>query len=70
MGDLDRRKHDVDVMERVIGDIQENSDGPPGRVIDVEVPSTSPIVELVVNLSYEGPPAPDRRRQEGPGRSS
>jgi hypothetical protein len=62
MGDLDRRKHDVDVMERVIGDIQENSDGPPARVIDVEVPSTSPIVELVVSLSYEGPSAADRRR--------
>ena len=66
MGDLDRRKHDLDIVERVIGDIQDGADGPPGRVIDVEVPSTGgsqSIVELVVNLSDEGPSAPDGRHE-------
>jgi hypothetical protein len=66
MGDLDRRKHDVDIIERVIGGIQEGSDGPHARVVDVEVPSAvgSPsIVELVVNLSDESPATPDRPRE-------
>jgi hypothetical protein len=65
MGILDRRKHDVDVIERVIGGIQESSDGPPGQVIDLEVPSaggSQSIVELVVNLSDESP-STDRRRK-------
>ena len=66
MAALDRRKHDVDVIERVIGGIQESSDGPPGQVIDVEVPSdggSQSIVELIVNLSHDGPPAYDRGRE-------
>ena len=65
MGSLDRRKHDVDVIERVIGGIQESSDGPPGQVIDVEVPTgggSQSIVELIVNLSHERPRADDRGR--------
>ena len=66
MGDLDRRKHDVDIIERVIGGIQEGSDGPPARVVDVEIPSaggSQSIVELVVNLSDESPATPDRPRE-------
>jgi hypothetical protein len=65
MGDLDRRKHDVDIIERVIGGIQEGSDGPHERVIDVEVPSIggSPIVELIVNLADDSPTGPDRRHE-------
>jgi hypothetical protein len=64
MGDLDRRKHDVDIIERVIGGIQEGADGPHERVIGVEVPSIggSPIVELVVNLSDDSATT-DRRRE-------
>jgi hypothetical protein len=72
MGDLDRRKHDVDVIERVIGGLQASSDGPPGQVIDVEVTSTDgpSIVELVVNLSEERRSSTDRRRSPPPEGSS
>jgi hypothetical protein len=58
MSDVDRRKTDVDVIERVIGGIQESADGPPGQVIDVKVPATpgspSSIVEVVVNIPADG----------------
>jgi hypothetical protein len=74
MGDLDRRKTDVDVIERVIGGIQESADGSPGRVIDVEIPthpgSPSSIVEVVVNIPAEGAYAPEGWHEAGPGRSS
>jgi hypothetical protein len=73
MGDLDRRKHDVDIIERVIGDIQDSSDGPPRRVVDLEVPSAGgrqSIVELVVNISDERPTQPDHRREQASSRSS
>jgi len=65
MGDLDRRKHDVDIIERVIGGIQEGSDGPHARVVDVEIPSAggSQSLELVVNLSDQSPAEPERRRE-------
>ena len=68
MGDLDRRKHDVDVIERVLGVVHEaiGPDEPRRRVIDVDVPATngyrSASVELIVNLSDERRSADDRRR--------
>ena len=57
MGDLDRRKHDVDVIERVLGGVQDSlrPDEPRRRVIDLDVPATngfrSSNVELIVSLS-------------------
>jgi hypothetical protein len=69
MGDLDRRKHDVDVHERVLGGVQDrlSSDEPQSLVFNVTVPSTggsrSSIVEVVVNLSDEGRPRSDRDRE-------
>jgi hypothetical protein len=65
--DLDRRKHDVDVIERVLGGIHDRlvPDEPWGRVIDVTVPSSSgpTAMELVVNLADEPPAGPDSRRR-------
>jgi hypothetical protein len=65
MGDLDRRKHDVDVIERVLGGLQDGS-GPDAtriRVIDVEMPwaggSTHSTLELTVGLM---PDEQERRR--------
>ena len=55
MGDLDRRKHDVDIIERVIGGICEtgSSDGRT-RVVELNVPSvigsSRPILELTVGI--------------------
>jgi hypothetical protein len=56
MGDVDRRKHDVDVIERVLGGIHDNAR--PSRhatdLLDVEVPwldgSTRSTVEMTVDL--------------------
>ena len=69
MGALDRRKHDVDVLERVLGGVQDrlSSDEPQSIVIDVAVPSSSgsrsSIAEVVVNLSEEVRPPSDRDRE-------
>ena len=69
MSDIDRRKHDVDVLERVLGGVQDrlSSDEPRSLVIDVAVPSASgspsSIVEVVVNLSEEHRPPSDRHRE-------
>ena len=55
MGRLDRRKHDVDIIERVIGGIRETgtSDNRT-RVVELNVPSVSgssgPILELTVGI--------------------
>ena len=65
MGDVDRRKHDVDVIERVLGGIHDAVDlNEPARRIDVEVPSStgSSIVELIVNLSEDEYDRGSRRR--------
>jgi hypothetical protein len=68
MGDLDRRKHDVDVIERVLGGVQDTlgADEPRRQVIDVEVPATNGVrsshLELIVNLSEDRRSMPDRRR--------
>ena len=55
MGDIDRRKHDVDIIERVLGGIRE-SDAPEARthVVDLDLPRGSgfghPTLELTVGL--------------------
>ena len=64
--DLDRRKHDVDIIERVLGGIRDSdtADGRP-RVFDVDVPwvsgSRDQTLELTVGIdnSESGP----RRRR-------
>lgn len=63
MASLDRRKHDVDVIERVLGGIR-GSDTAEGRtrVFDVDVPWVSgcrdQTLELTVGIDDEG----DHRR--------
>ena len=59
MGDVDRKKHDVDVIERVLGGIRDNTDASKHStaVFDVDVPwfggSTHSTVELTVGLPPE-----------------
>ena len=72
MGDVDRRKHDVDILERVLGGIRDS--GEPerhSRVVDVDVPgaSDSPhaTLELTVGVD-ENVSSPDRPK--GPRRRS
>lgn len=55
MGDVDRRKHDVDIIERVLGSIRDSSgDHDRTRVVNVDVPrnssSTRSTLELTVGL--------------------
>ena len=56
MGGVDRKKHDVDIIERVLGSAREGA-GPEDRstdLLDVDVPSfggsTRSTVELMVGL--------------------
>ena len=65
MGRLDRRKHDVDVIERVIGGVRDtDGSGPPTRVVDFDVPGvdgyTRSTLELTVGL--DDTETPSRRR--------
>jgi hypothetical protein len=68
MGDLDRRKHDVDVIERVLGGVQDSlrPDEPHRQIIDLDIPATSGYrsshVELIVDLTDDRRSTPDRRR--------
>jgi hypothetical protein len=68
MGDVDRKKHDVDIIERVLGNIREGGGAPEEstRLLDVEVPwlggSTRSTVELTVGLPSESRPDDDRTR--------
>jgi hypothetical protein len=70
MGDLDRKKHDLDVIERVLGGVRDtgNSAEKSTRLISVEVPwlggSTRSTLELTVGLSSDSPPDADRDRDE------
>lgn len=71
MGDVDRKKHDVDVIERVLGgtgaDVGAHDHSMP--LLDVEVPwfggSKPSTVELTVGLPEDArfPPARDRERR-------
>ena len=61
--DLDRRKHDVDILERVLGGIRDP--GPADeriRILDVDIPSAdespTPTLELTIGFDDSGP---DRR---------
>lgn len=63
--DLDRRKHDVDVIERVLEGIREP--GPADertRIVDVSLPwadeSPPPTLEVTIGFDDAGP---DRRRR-------
>ena len=63
--DLDRRKHDVDVLERVLGGIREP--GPVDeriRIVDVDLPLTneSPPSTLELTIGFDDS-GPDRRRR-------
>jgi hypothetical protein len=72
MGDVDRKKHDVDVIERVLGGAggDRRSSDHSTRLLDVEVPwfggSIPSTVELTVGLPSESRARPsrndDRRR--------
>ena len=59
MGDLDRRKHDVDVIERVLGGVQETSGAPDAstRRISLDLPceggGSRPTLELTVGLASD-----------------
>jgi hypothetical protein len=67
MGSLDRRKHDVDVIERVLGDVRDSdaTGDDQTRVIDVEVPwvsgSRNQTLELTVGIDQTA--ADSRRRR-------
>jgi hypothetical protein len=64
MGDVDRKKHDVDVIERVLGGVYEQP-GPDDRsrsLLDVDVPwfggSKRSTVEMTVGLPAEARRSP------------
>lgn len=63
MGDLDTRKHDVDIIERVLGGVRDRSDQSPTHVVDVRTNGHS-TVELTVGLADDEPhePRAGRRR--------
>lgn len=70
MGDVDRTKHDVDVLERVIGALDEPEDAHRSRttpLLDVEVPwfggTAHSTVELTVGLPSELHRPGDRTRE-------
>jgi hypothetical protein len=63
--ELDRRKYDVDIIERVLGGIREpGSSEKRTRTVDVELPPVDdlppPTLELTIGLDDAGP---DRRRR-------
>jgi hypothetical protein len=68
MGDLDRRKHDVDIIERVLGGIRDTAEPSESytRVVDVDLPHTGDsehsTLELTVSLEDSSDRSPSRRR--------
>ena len=73
MGDLDRRKHDVDIIERVLGGIRDSRDGDEfdehirTRVVDIDLPRGSAhhsTLEVTVGLGDDSD-----RRSRSRGRS-
>jgi hypothetical protein len=68
MGDLDRRKHDVDIIERVLGGIRDTAESSDShtRVVDVDLPHTGDsepsTLELTVSLEDVSDRSPSRRR--------
>ena len=66
MGGLDRRKHDVDIIERVLGGIRDNDGAYDDRtrVIDVDVPSSGSREQtLEVTVGIDHTEADSRRRR-------
>ncbi|MGH9241554.1 MAG: hypothetical protein ACRD3G_26195 [Vicinamibacterales bacterium] len=66
MGGLDRRKHDVDIIERVLGGIRDSdrADDDRTRVIDVDVPSSGSREQtLEVTVGIDHTEADSRRRR-------
>ena len=66
MGGLDRRKHDVDIIERVLGGIRDSDrdEDDRTRVIDVDVPSSGSREQtLEVTVGIDHTEADSRRRR-------
>ena len=67
MGDVDRKKHDVDVIERVLGGIGDDvrAHDQSTHLLDVDVPwfggSMHSTVEMTVGLPSESRPSSDSR---------
>lgn len=66
MGGLDRRKHDVDIIERVLGGIRDSdrNEDERSRVIDFDVPSSGSreqTLEVTIGIDYTE--ADSRRRR-------
>jgi hypothetical protein len=76
MGDVDRKKHDVDVIERVLGGIGDDvrAHEQSTRLLDVDVPwfggSMHSTVEMTVGLSSESRPSSESRSSESAPRSA
>lgn len=66
MGGLDRRKHDVDVIERVLGGVRD-SDTAEGRtrVYDVDVPWVSGFRDQTLELTVGIDDERDHKRPKG-----
>ena len=66
MGGLDRRKHDVDIIERVLGVVRDSDRdvNDRTRVIDVDVPSSGSREQtLEVTIGIDHTEADSRRRR-------
>jgi hypothetical protein len=64
MGDLDRQKQDLDIIERVIGGFRDRQDDgkPPTHVVDIHTDRHS-TVELTVGIADDRPDRSNRRRR-------
>lgn len=65
MGDLDRRKHDVDVIERVLGGVRDHLGAPaPSQVVAVcdDIEDGHSTVELTVAIADDTPPRGESRK--------
>lgn len=73
MGDLDRRKHDVDVIERVVSGVRDRlqDDGAPAQVVDVGPGSGTDhlMLELTIGVADDRPPRGDDVWNRPPHRS-
>jgi hypothetical protein len=63
---VDRRKHDVDIIERVLGGIRESHAPDPRTRVDVDVPSaregSRPTLEVMIGIDED---EDDHRRGRG-----
>lgn len=64
MGGLDRRKHDVDVIERVLDHIRDSDADDRIRVFDLDLPWVSGARAQTLELTV-GIGGPDHRRPKG-----